>query len=112
MINIKNFDSSKLKIDQKSYKNILIYCMGYVTVKSLSYVTINTAIPLYLTINKISGYIEESNRNKYLMQVSTDECKGTLKINQEDWKKNRNVIRSIASNAENYDEKNRKAKSN
>ena len=87
MINIKNFDSSKLKIDQKPYKNVFIYCMGYVTVKSLSYVTINTAIPLYFTINKISGYIEESNRNKYLVQVSTDECKGTLKINQEDWKK-------------------------
>ena len=87
MINIKKFDSSKLKIDQKPYKNVFIYCMGYVTVKSLSYVTINTAIPLYFTINKISGYIEESNRNKYLMQVSTDECKGTLKINQEDWKK-------------------------
>ena len=46
------------------------------------------------------------------MQVSTDECKGTLKRNQEDSKKNRNVIRSIASNAENYDEKIRKAKSN
>ena len=87
MINIKNIDSSKLKIDEKSYKNILIYYMGYVTVKNLSYVTINSAIPLYLTINKISGYNKVSNRNIYLMQVSTDECKDTLKRNQEVWKK-------------------------
>ena len=33
MINIKNFDPSLLKIDKKSYKNIDIYYIGYVTVK-------------------------------------------------------------------------------
>ena len=39
------------------------------------------------------------------MQVSTDECKDTLKKNLEVWKKIRNLIRSIASNTENYNEK-------
>ena len=34
------------------------------TVKKLSYVTINCLNPLYLTINKANGYIEESNGNK------------------------------------------------
>ena len=33
IINIENFDSDKNKIDEKSYKNILIYYNGYVTVK-------------------------------------------------------------------------------
>ena len=29
-INIKNFNSNNIKIDEKSYKNILIYYIGYV----------------------------------------------------------------------------------
>ena len=35
MINIKDFDPNLLKIDQKSYKNIDIYYIGYITVKYL-----------------------------------------------------------------------------
>ena len=33
MINIKKFDSNLLKIDKKSYKDIGIYNIGYITVK-------------------------------------------------------------------------------
>ena len=32
MINIKKFDSNLLKIDNKSYKDIGIYNIGYITV--------------------------------------------------------------------------------
>ena len=32
IIDIKNFDPSNIKIDEKSYKNILIYYIGYVTI--------------------------------------------------------------------------------
>ena len=35
MINIKNFDSNLLKIDKKSYKNIGVYYIGYITIKSV-----------------------------------------------------------------------------
>ena len=35
MINIKKFDSNLLKIDKKSYKNIDIYNIGYITIKKL-----------------------------------------------------------------------------
>ena len=31
--NIKNLDSNKIKIDKKSYKNVIICYIGYVTVK-------------------------------------------------------------------------------
>ena len=31
IINTKNFDPSNIKINEKSYKNILIYHIGYVT---------------------------------------------------------------------------------
>ena len=33
MINSKDFDSNLLKIDQKSFKNIGIYYIGYITKK-------------------------------------------------------------------------------
>ena len=33
MINIKNFDSSLLKLDKNSYKKIAIYYIGYITKK-------------------------------------------------------------------------------
>ena len=48
-INIKSLNPNKIKIDEKSYKNILIYYIGYVTSNSLR--------PLCLIINKIKGCI-------------------------------------------------------
>ena len=33
IIDLKNFDTRLLKIDKKSYKNIDIYCIGYITIK-------------------------------------------------------------------------------
>ena len=35
MINTKNLDSNLLKIDKKSYKNIDIYYVGYITIKNI-----------------------------------------------------------------------------
>ena len=35
MINIEVFDSNTLKIDIKSYKNIDIYYIGYITIKKI-----------------------------------------------------------------------------
>ena len=72
MININDFDSSSLKIDKKSYKNIVIYNIGYITIKKIDYYgSFNSANPLYLIIGKADGYIEESNWNKYLVFPST-----------------------------------------
>ena len=56
-INIKSLDLNKIKIDQQSYKHILIY--------HISCVTSNSVKPLYLIINKVNGYIDEYNGNKY-----------------------------------------------
>ena len=33
IISIENVDANNIKIDEKSYKNILIYFIGYVTIK-------------------------------------------------------------------------------
>ena len=43
MINIKDFDPSLIKIDKKSYKNIGIYHIGYITIITISdYENINS----------------------------------------------------------------------
>ena len=55
MINIKDFDRSLLKIDEKSYKNIGIYYIGYITMKDSDHVKINSVNPLYIIINEVDG---------------------------------------------------------
>ena len=78
MINAKNFDSSLL-IDKKSYKNIGIYYIRYITIKSIrNYENINSVNPLYLIIGETDGYIEENNGNKYITFPSTDKNKKVL----------------------------------
>ena len=42
LINIKNLDLNKIKINGKSYKDILMYYIGYVMVKYLSCIKINS----------------------------------------------------------------------
>ena len=85
MIYIKNVDSNLLKIDKKPYKNIGIYNIGYITSKKIDdYENVYCANPLYLTISRASGYIEEKGVNKYLvfdsMELhSTNENKELLK---------------------------------
>ena len=37
-INTKIFDPNNFKMDEKSYKNIPIYYIGYVTIKDLKYI--------------------------------------------------------------------------
>ena len=59
MINIKEFDSSLLKIDKKSYKNIGIYKIGHITIKKIDNCeNIHSVNPLYLMIGKVEGFIE------------------------------------------------------
>ena len=54
MINIEEFDSSLLKIEKKSYKNIGIYNTEYITIKKIDdYENIYSVSPLYLIISKV-----------------------------------------------------------
>ena len=57
MISIKDFHPNLLKIDEKSYKNIDIYCIGYITMKDSDYVNINSVNPLHSIISEADGYI-------------------------------------------------------
>ena len=103
MINIKNFHSNLLKIDKKkSYKNIDIYYIGYITVKDSDYVKINSVNPLYLIINEVDGYFEEINGNKYLTLVSTDKNKEVLTKYTELWDGIKNSIEKTNNKAGEY----------
>ena len=63
MINITNFNLTLLKINKKSYKNIVIYYIGYVTMKGSYYVKFNSINPLYFIIVEIDGHFKEKNGN-------------------------------------------------
>ena len=49
---------NNIKIDEKSYKNILIYYTGYVTIKGSKYSKIYSVNPLYLIFRNVNGYFE------------------------------------------------------
>ena len=96
MINIKSFDPDFLKIDKKSYKNIDIYYNGYIKLKIIGdYESSHSVNLLYFIIDKIDGYIEENNVNKYLIFASTDENKKILTKYTELWNKMKNWIEKI-----------------
>ena len=61
MINIKDVDPSLLKIDKKSYKNIVTYYIRYITMKDSDHVEINSVNPLYVIINEVDESIAEKN---------------------------------------------------
>ena len=75
-----------LKIDKKSYKNIDIYYIGYITIKKIDDCeNIYSVNPLYLLVNHASGYIKEKNGNKYLIFDSVDENKKLFKKQADVW---------------------------
>ena len=83
IINIEDFDPNDMKINEKSYKNIPIYYIGYVTIKDSKYVQTYSANPLYLIFRNVNGYFEEINKTKHLTQVPTNESKGKRKKYEE-----------------------------
>ena len=74
-MNLKKFDSNNFKIEEKLYKNILIYYIGYVTIKDSEYVKINSVNPLYHIFSKVNEYVEKTNKRKYITLVPNNESK-------------------------------------
>ena len=99
MINLKNFEPNVLKIDKKSYKNIGIYNIGYITILKIDdYESIYSVNPLYLHVNNTNGYIEQKNGNKYLIfNDLEDENKDLLKIYKDVSNGIKNEINTINS---------------
>ena len=92
MINTEVFDPNLLKIDKKSYKNIDIYCIRYITIHRKNIYSVN---PLYLIIGEVDGHIEEKNESKYLVFDSAGENRKVLKKYKELWDEIKNEIETI-----------------
>ena len=103
MINPKNFNSNLLKIDQKQYKGINIYYIGYITIKKIGDCeNIHSVNPLYLRVNHTSEYIEEKKERKYLVfDNSVNENKELLKKYADAWDGIKNEIKTINGGKEN-----------
>ena len=102
-----------LKIDRKSYKNICIYNIGYITIKKIDdYENVYSVNPLYLLVNHVSGYIEEKNESKYLIFDATDENKELLKKYNDVWSGIRNKIEAVSSGQCGYEKDYMKIKFN
>ena len=96
IINVKDLDLSLKKISKKLYKNIGIYYIGYIKIKSISgYENINSVNPLYLIIGDVDRFIEENNEIKYLAFASTDKNKKLLEKYTKLWNEVKYHIQTI-----------------
>ena len=112
-----------LKIDKKSYKDIDIYDIGYITKKKIDdceniysvnplylfidhakgYIAEKDLNTLYLNIDHASGYIKEKGVNKYLVFDSTDENKELLKKYNDVFNGIRDKIKEVSSDECDYE---------
>ena len=113
IIDLKNFDARLLKIDKKSYKDIGIYNIGYITKKKIDDCKIiNSVNHLYLNIGHAIGYIKEKDVNKYVVFDSTDENKELLKKYSDVFNGIRHKIKEINTNECHYEKDYMKIKFN
>ena len=113
IFDLKKFDSRLLKTDEKSYKNIGIYSIGYIKKKKIDDgKNINSVNLLYLNVDHVSGYMEEKGINKYLIFDSTDENKELLKKYNDVFNGIRNKIKKISGDECDYEKDYMKIKFN
>ena len=99
----KNWIQTCYKSIKKSYKDIGIYNIGYITIKRIDdYENIYGVNPLYLIIDHASGYIEGKGVNKYLGFDYTDENKELLKKYNDIFNGIRNKIKKISGHEYDY----------
>ena len=80
------------------YKDLDIYYIGYIASKKIGDCENSYSVnPLFLTIGKVDGHIEENNENKYLDFDSKYENKEVLKKDTELWDGINNEIETINS---------------
>ena len=100
MINLSDFDSSLVKIDKKSYKDINVYFIGYITINKIDdYENIHSVNPLYLIIHSAAGHFKEKNDEKYLILDLADKY-------EEAWSEIKSEIKTIIGGKELFDQKN------
>ena len=78
-------------------------------IKICKYYSVN---PAYLIFNKVNRFFKETNGNKYLTLLPTNESKRKIKKYEKLSSKIRDLIRRITKNSDDYDEKYMKIKFN
>ena len=58
-----------LKIDKKSYKNIGIYYIGYLTIKDFDHVRLNSVNPLYIITGK-TDTLKKEYKKRNIKQIN------------------------------------------
>ena len=92
---LKKFVLELVKNDKKLQENIDIHYIGCMTMKDLDYLNIHSVNPLYLIFDKVDGYIEEINWDKYSIFASTDKSKEVFTKYTKLWDKVKNLIEKI-----------------
>ena len=71
IINLVEFDGSKIKVDKKDFNNIGIYYLGYEHKKKISECNvINNVNPLYLRIINMNGKFEKGKDDAWYLIIS------------------------------------------
>ena len=74
IIDLDEFDGSKIKVDKKDFHEIDIYYLGYERKKKISECdVINSINPLYLRIVDINGQFENSKDDTWYLIISRDD---------------------------------------
>ena len=84
-------------MSKKSYKDIGIYNIGYITIKKIDDCeSIYSVNPFYLRVDHVNVYIEEIGVNKYLVFNSTDQNKELLKKYHDVFNEIRDKIKEVS----------------
>ena len=71
IIDLDEFDESKIKVDKKDFNDIDIYYLGYEHKKKISECNvINSVNPLYLRIININGQFEKGKDDAWYLVIS------------------------------------------
>ena len=71
IINLDEFDESRIRVDKKDFNDIDIYYLGYEHKKKISECNvINSVNPLYLRIININGQFEKGKNNAWYLVIS------------------------------------------
>ena len=97
IINVKDFDSSLLKIYTLSYNRVFslnIYYIKYIPPKNLNHMCVNHEKDfLYLFVDDVDEYIEENDGIR--QTKTTDKSKEALKIFKKLWEETKRQIEVI-----------------
>ena len=101
LFNIKDFDANNLKLDKEKSMSLGIYYIGYVDKKPKC--NANSVNFLYLMNNRIDGFIELKNGDKYLNISDAVRNSEVLKEYSKVWNRIKDCIKKINNREGEYD---------